>query len=330
MRGLVKAYYDEDADLSVLEDKTMAIIGYGNQGRAQGLNLRDSGLRVIVGNVRDAYWEKAVKEGFQVYSIHEAAELGDILFMLVPDEVQREVYENHVKDGLKEGKALVFAHGYNIHYGFIDPPDYVDVLLVAPRMIGTGVRGLYLKGSGAPAFVGVYRDASGEAWKRTLAIAKAIGATRAGAIESSFAEETEIDHFMEQATWAAIGRILQLSFEVLVEAGYPPEIVALELYGSGEAAEVMQKMAEVGFFKQLSLHSRTSQYAQLTRGPRMITNAMKERMRWVVSEIKNGIFAREWEKEQALGYPVFNKAKEDALKHPINEAEQKIKKLIKR
>ena len=327
---MVKVYYDEDADLSVLEGKTMAIIGYGNQGRAQGLNLRDSGLRVMVGNVRDAYWEKAVKDGFQVYPIHEAVELGDIIFMLVPDEVQSEVYENHIKKGLKEGKALVFAHGYNIHYGFIDPPNYVDVLLVAPRMIGTGVRDLYLKGSGAPAFVGVHHDASGEAWKRVLAIAKAIGATRVGAIGSSFAEETEIDHFMEQATWAAINRILQLSFEVLVETGYLPETVALELYGSGEAAEVMQKMAEVGFFKQLSLHSRTSQYAQLTRGPRIITDAMKKRMRRAIWEIKKGIFAREWEKERALGYPVFNKAKEDALKHPINEAEQRIKKLIRK
>ncbi|HID17440.1 TPA: ketol-acid reductoisomerase [Candidatus Bathyarchaeota archaeon] len=327
---MVKVYYDEDADLSVLKGKTMAIIGYGNQGRAQGLNMRDSGLEVIVGSRKDPSWDRAVEDGFKVYPIREAAELGDAIFMLVPDEAQREVFEKYVRNGLKEGKALVFAHGYNIHYGFISPPSYVDVIMVAPRMIGWGLRELFLKGQGAPAYVAVQQDASGKAKEKALAIAKAIGATRAGAIELSFAEETEIDHFMEQAVWAAIDRILTLSFEVLVEAGYPPEVVSLELYGSGEAAEVMRAMAEMGLFKQMALHSQTSQYGTLSRGPRVIKDDLKRTMRGILEEIKLGVFAREWELEQKLGYPVFNKLKERALKHPINEAEEAVKKLLRK
>jgi len=326
---LVTVYRDGDADLSVLEGRTVAVIGYGNQGRAQALNMRDSGLRVVVGNIRDAYWERAVQDGFEAHSIREAARLGDFVFMLVPDEVQGEVYGGHVEAGLKAGKALVFAHGYNIRYGLIRPPRDVDVLLVAPRMVGVGVRDLYLRGSGAPAFVGVHQDASGEAWKRVLAVAKAIGATRAGAIRSSFAEETEIDHFMEQATWAAIDRIFQLSFEVLVEAGYPPEVVALELYGSGEAAGIMAQMAELGLYRQFDLHSKTSQYGTLTRGPRIIPDEMKEEMRAMLREIREGVFVREWEGDRARGYPVFNRVKEAALNHPINEAEERMRKLVK-
>lgn len=326
---MVTVYRDGDADLSVLEGRTMAVIGYGNQGRAQALNMRDSGLKVVVGNIRDAYWERAVQDGFEAHPIREAARLGDFVFMLVPDEVQGEIYGGHVEAGLEAGKALVFAHGYNIRYGLIRPPRDVDVLLVAPRMVGVGVRDLYLRGSGAPAFVGVHQDASGEAWKRALAVAKAIGATRAGAIRSSFAEETEIDHFMEQATWAAIDRIFQLSFEVLVEEGYPPEVVALELYGSGEAAEIMAQMAELGLYRQFDLHSRTSQYGTLTRGPRIIPDEMRERMRAALREIREGVFVREWEEDRARGYPVFNRVREAALKHPINEAEEGIRKLVK-
>lgn len=328
MRGLVKVYYDGDADLSVLRDETMAIIGYGNQGRAQGLNMRDSGLDVIVGNRRDEYWHRAVGDGFDVYPIDKASDLGDILFVLVPDEVQKAVYEGQLRDKLERGKALIFAHGYNIHYGFIAPPKYVDVLMIAPRMIGVGVRELFVKGSGAPAFIAVHQDASGKAKDRLLAIAKAIGATRVGAIELSFAEETEIDHFMEQAVWAAIMRVIQLSFEVLVEAGYPPEVVALELYGSGEAAEIFEEMARMGFYEQMKLHSRTSQYGTLTRGARITPDGVREIMKKTLEEIKNGVFAREWEMEQVQGYPVFKKLRDRASKHPINEAERRIREMI--
>jgi ketol-acid reductoisomerase len=326
---LVKVYYDEDADLSFLKNKTIAVIGYGNQGKAQSLNMRDSGLNVIIGSIKDLGWSKAVKDGFKVYSIEEAAELGDIIFMLIPDEVQKEVFDKFIKNKLSKGKTLVFAHGYNIHYGFIVPPEDVDVIMVAPRMIGWGLRGLFVKGHGVPAYIAVYQDASGKAKETALAIAKAIGATRAGALELSFAEETEIDHFMEQATWAAIVRILLISFEVLVEAGYPPEVVSLELYGSGEAAEIMKAMAEMGLFKQMSLHSQTSQYGTLSRGSRVIEERVKNVMKKILNEIKLGIFVREWELEQMLGYPVFKKLKEDSFRHPLNKAEEEVRKLIR-
>lgn len=326
---MITVYYEKDADLSILKDKTMAIIGYGNQGRAQALNMRDSGLKVIIGNIEDSYWNKAVADGFEVYPIDRAAELGDLIFMHIPDEFQKTVYENYIRNKLKEGKALVFAHGHNINYGFIAPPKNVDVLLVAPRMLGSGVRSLFVSGTGAPAFVAVHQDATGEAWKRVLAISKAIGATRVGVIASSFAEETEIDQFMEQFLGAAIGRIKELSFEVLVEAGYAPEIVALEMFCSGEAIEEAKHVVKDGFFKSMEFGSRTAQYGMLTRGSRVISDDIKMNMREILQEIRTGVFAREWELEQMMGFPVFKKLKDRAYRHSINRVEEKIKKLVK-
>lgn len=325
---MVRVYFDQDADLSILEDKTVAILGYGNQGRAQSLNIRDSGVEdIIVGSIRDASWERAVKDGFEVYPIDEAAKRGDIILMLIPDEAQPTVFKSQIRGNLDRGDILVFAHGYNIHFGFISPPEFVDVVLVAPRMIGWGLRELYLKGEGAPAYVAVHQDYSGNALDTALALAKAIGATRAGAIESSFAEETEIDLYIEQALWAAITRVMLLSFELLVEEGYSPEVVALELYGSGEASEVMKAMAEIGFYKQISLHSQTSQYGTLSRGPLLVGDEFKEYLKEILEEIRTGRFAREWAVEQTMGYPVFRKLKERALKHPINKAEEDMKRL---
>lgn len=328
---MVRVYFDQDADLSVLKDKTIAVLGYGNQGRAQSLNMRDSGVEeIIVGSIRDASWEMAVKDGFKVYPIDEAAKRGDVILMLIPDEAQPSVFESQVRENLDKGNVLVFAHGYNIHFGFISPPKFVDVVLVAPRMIGWGLRELYLKGEGAPAYVAVHQDYSGSALDKALALARAIGATRAGAIESSFAEETEIDLYMEQALWAAITRVMLLSFELLVEEGYSPEVVALELYGSGEASEVMKAMAEIGFYRQMSLHSQTSQYGTLSRGPMLIGDEFKEYLKEILEEIRIGRFAREWAVERTMGYPVFKKLKERALKHPINEAEEEMKRLTLR
>jgi len=326
---LVTIYHEEDANLTAIKDRIVTFIGYGNQGRAQALNMRDSGVQnILVGSIRDTSWKKAAKDGFEVYPIDEAAKRGDIILLLVPDEVQPQVYQSHIRDNLTKDNVLVFAHGYNINYGFISPPKSVDVVMLAPRMIGWGVRNIFLEGGGAPAYVAVHQDASGKALKTVLALAKAIGATRSGAIQTSFAEETEIDLFIEQALWAIMTRAIILSFETLVEAGYPPEVVALELYGSGEASEVMKAMAEIGFFKQMSLHSHTSQYGTLSRGPWILNDEIREAMKIVLDEIKTGLFAREWGTEQMLGNPVFHKLKERALRHPINDAEDKMKKLI--
>ena len=318
----MKVYRDEHADLTALAGRTVAVIGYGNQGRAQALNLRDSGVSVVVGGIEDDYARRARDDGFTVLPIAEAASSGSILLLLVPDEVQRNVYAESIADRLGSGKTLCFAHGFNLNFALIRPPAEVDVVMVAPRMIGSAVRQRFLDGAGSPAYVGVWQDASGRAWPTALALAKGIGATRAGAIETTFAQETEVDLFLEQATWAAISRALILSFEVLVEEGFDPEMAALELYGSYEAAEVLHAMAEQGFFRQMHLHSHTSQYGTLSRGPRVLPDSMKRTFRRALEEIRSGRFASEWRAEQEAGYPKFRRLWEQAEAHPMNAAEE--------
>jgi len=318
----MKIYRDEDADLRPLLEKIVAVIGYGNQGQAQALNLHDSGVRVIVGSVEDESAERARRDGFTVLPIAEAAGRGDVLLLLIPDELQRQVYHDSIRRQLRPGKTLDFAHGFNIRFGWIKPPPKVDVIMVAPRMIGHSVRQRFLDGAGSPAYLAVEQDGSGHAWETALALAKGIGATRAGAIETTFAQETEIDLFMEQATFAAIDRTLLLSFEVLVEEGFDPEMVALELYGSYEAAEIFAEMARTGFFRQGKLHSQTSQYGTFSRGPVVLPDSFKRVMRRRLADIRSGRFAREWRREQEAGYPNFHRYWEEALAHPINAAEE--------
>lgn len=318
---------ENQASLEPLFGKTLAVIGYGNQGRAQALNMRDSGLTVIVGNRHDTYWENAARDGFRVMSVAEAAKLGDVIFLLVPDEVQKALYEREVEPGLVAGNVLVFAHGYNLYYELITAPPDVDVILVAPRMIGVKLRELFEKGSGAPSYCAVHQDASGRAREIMLAVAQAIGSTRVGSIVGSVALETEIDLFMEQATWAAIIEVLKLTFEVLTEAGFPAEIVCHETWGSREAAEIFQAAAEVGLFGQMALHSQTSQYGQMSRGELVIPDEVRQRFRERLKEIQIGEFAREWEMERLLGYPVFRKLRARALSHPINAAEKKMREM---
>jgi len=318
---------DDQASLEPLEGRSIAVIGYGNQGRAQALNMRDSGLSVVVGNPADEYRERAIGDGFEVLDVPEAAAAGDVVVLLIPDEVQKEVYEQSIAPHLKARDVLVFAHGYNLHYELIEAPPDVDVVMVAPRMIGRAVRELFEDGSGASAYCAVHQDATGKAREMTLAIAKAIGATRVGSILGSVALETEIDLFMEQATWAALMQVLTLTFEVLVEAGFPPEIVAHETWGSGEAAEIFQAMADTGLWKQGGYHSQTSQYGTLSRGPTVITDDLRRRFRERLADIQTGVFAKDWEMERLLGYPVFKKLKAKALSHPINAAEEKMREM---
>ncbi len=325
----MKVYYDSDADINALEGQTVGIIGYGNQGRAQALNMRDSGVNVIIGSISDRSFERAQEDGFPTMPIAEAVNQADIIFLLVPDEVQRNVFENVINPHLRAGQTINFAHGYNIRFGLIHPPADVDVIMIAPRMIGIGVRERFEEGSGAPAFIAVEQDATGQAWAKALALAKAIGATRAGALGLTFAEETEMDLFMEQGVWPVITRVLVLAFEILTRQGFPTEAVIMELYGSGEAAQIFKEMAEVGLYQQMSFHSQTSQYGTLSRGPKMLPDGFRDKMQEALNAIRDGSFAIEWEAEQKAGYPEFRRLKEAGLAHPINEAEKRLQRIVR-
>lgn len=327
---MVTLFYDEDASLVPLAKKTVAILGYGNQGRSQALNLRDSGVAVIVGNVEDDYARQARDDGFSPLSISDAAARGDVLLYLIPDEIQPEVYESSIAAHLDPGDVLCFAHGYNIAFGHIRPPAGVDVVMVAPRMIGAGVRDKFLSGEGFPSFVGVHQDGSGEAKARMLAIARGIGSTRAGCLEMSFLDEATLDLFTEQAFGPAMGAAMRSAIDTLVEAGYPPEAVLLELYMSGEFSYSLNKAAELGLIRQWELHSHTSQYGGMTRSARFADFDLKSRMQEVLEEIRSGSFAREWQAERAAGMPVFRQAKEMLKFLPLVEWEQLTRKAFRK
>jgi len=329
MMAKPKVFYDKDADLTILKDKIIAVIGYGNQGRAQSLNMRDSGLKVIVGNRKDEYYDIAVRDGFEVYSIDRAVKLADVICFLIPDEVQPAVFEKYIRPNLKEGAVLDFASGYTVHFGFIEPPENIDVIMVAPKMIGASVRELYLKGTGCTSLVAVHQDYSGKALDYALALAKAIGSTRSGAILTTFEEEAVTDLFGEQVLAGGQLFLLRFVFDLLVSAGYNPYVVLLELYMSGEAAEEAKKIVRMGLFKQLSLHSPTSQYGQLTRGPRMINKQAQETLREILDEIVDGRFAKEWELEKKAGYVRMRILKRKALEHPLNRFEEELRKMVK-
>lgn len=325
---MTKTYCDRDADLGVLAGSTVAIVGYGNQGRAQSLNLRDSGVRVLVGSIRDESWEAARQDGFETVTPAEAAERAEVLLLLVPDEVQRDVYEQQLALRLRPGQALSFAHGYNIRYKLIEPPPFVDVIMVAPRMIGVNVRNAFLAGGGAPAYIAVAQDATGRALARALALAKGIGATRAGVIECTFEQETDLDLFTEQALWPLVMKSFLMAYDFLAANGFPPQMVALELYGSGEASEIFRQMARAGFFRQMTFHSHTSQYGTLTRQERLEPGFFRAFMEAALEEIRDGRFAREWAAEQQRGYPVFERAKSKAFSHPINRTEDELRAML--
>jgi ketol-acid reductoisomerase len=326
---MVNIYHEKDADLSILKNEVVAVIGYGNQGRSQALNMRDSGLKVIVGNIKDRSFNQSMEDGFETYLIPEAVKKASIVLILLPDEVQPYVYKDSIEPNLDKGDAIVFAHGYNIHYGFLKPREDIDVLMVAPRMVGKFVRELYESGSGAPVFFYAHSDATGRAKDRVLALCKAIGATRVGAMEITVAEETELDHFSEHFIAPVISRALILSYEVLTELGYTPEAVLLETYMSGELGEVASSLAKDGLVTQLPFHSRTSQYGQLIYADVVMPDEYKNLIRDIVKEIQTAEFARDWKLEQLLGYPKFNKLLKQAFEHPINQAEKKLREQVR-
>jgi len=325
----VKVYYDEDADISILKNETVAIVGYGNQGRSQALNMRDSGLRVVVGNIKDSYYDQAAKDGFNVQSISDAAKQGTIICMMIPDEAQRIVYESEIQAHLAGGKMLVFISGYSIHYGFITPPKEVDIVDLFPLTFGASVRERFVNKQSMGAFMAIGQDATGKAKERSLALAKAIGFTRGGTIETTFAHEIEINLCLEHIIYPAIRRIFILAFETMVEAGYPPELVSLAMYMSNEPSEVFATFTQLGFFEALSLWSTTAQYGTMTREPRIIKDDIKNVMKEHLREIQTGVFAREWALEMSVGYPVFNKLRKQGLVHPMNDVEKRVRRLIR-
>jgi ketol-acid reductoisomerase len=317
--------HDSDADLSHLAGSRIAVIGYGNQGRAQALNLRDSGLEVIIGNIADAYAGYARADGFAVHTIPEAVAQADVVMLLVPDEIMPALFDAEIAPHLKPGAAVDLASGYTVAFGQLAPPPTVDLILLAPRMIGAGVRDLYLAGQGFPAFFGVAQDASGSARDLVLALAKGIGATRMGVVEVTFAQEAELDLFTEQCFGPAFGAVLTASINLLIDAGYPPEAVLLELYMSGEFAYTLGKIAEMGLVEQAVLHSGTSQYGSMSRGMRFQLPELRAKLQEGLAEIRSGAFAREWAEEQAEGSPTLELLKEQARATPLHALEQQLR-----
>jgi len=323
-----KVYYDKDANLDVLKGKKIAIIGYGSQGHAQAQNLRDSGLDVIVADLKGtANYEKAIEDGFKPVTAAEAASQADLIQMLVEDEVQPTVYANEVEPNLKAGNTLVFSHGFNIHFGQIVPPKDVDVIMVAPKGPGHLVRRIYTEGAGVPALIAVYQDAGGKAKETALAYAKGIGATRVGVLETTFEEETETDLFGEQAVLCGgCTALVQAGFETLVEAGYQPEIAYFECLH--ELKLIVDLMYEGGMSYMRYSISNTAEYGDYTRGPRVINDDVKEEMRCILDEIRSGEFAREWILENKAGRPVLNAARRHSGQTRIEEVGKRLREMM--
>ncbi|MFZ0010384.1 MAG: ketol-acid reductoisomerase [Halobacteriota archaeon] len=324
---MVQIFYNEDADLKHLSDKKIAIIGYGSQGHAQAQNLKDSGLDVLIGLRKGRSWDQALKDGFDVLSVAEAANRGDIVQLLLPDERQAAVYKAEIEPQLQEGNVLSFSHGFNIHYNQIVPPAYVDVVMVAPKGPGHLVRRIYTQGEGVPALVAVYQDYTGNAFQTALAYAKGIGATRAGVLETSFKEETETDLFGEQAVLCGgTTALIKAGFETLVEAGYKPEIAYFECLH--ELKLIVDLIHEGGLSWMRHSISDTAEYGDLTRGERIITHATRDAMRGLLKDIQTGEFAREWILENQANRPVFNALTQREREHPIETVGAKLRAMM--
>lgn len=316
---MAKIYYDKDADFNAIKDKTIAIIGYGIQGRGQALNLRDSGLNVIVGQREGGpNYQKAIDDGFKPVSADVAAEKGDIIQILTQDHLQAEVYEKSVKPHLKDGKAIVFSHGFNIHFGQIKPPDNIDVWMIAPKGPGSLVRRQYEEGKGVPCLVAIHQDASGHALQDALAYAKGLGGTRAGVFETTFKEETETDLFGEQAVLCGgTSALIKAGYETLVEAGYSPEMAYFECLH--ELKLIVDLIYEGGIVGMRERVSDTAEYGDCSRGPRIINESTKKEMKKILKEIQGGEFAKEWINENKAGRPNFTKMREAGKNHEIEK-----------
>jgi len=325
---VAEMFYDDDADLALIQGKNVAVIGYGSQGHAHALSLRDSGVDVRVGLQEGSRSRaKAEAEGLRVVTPAEAVEEADLVVILAPDQVQRDLYRDEIAPHLAPGDTLVFGHGFNIRFGFIEPPEGVDVFMVAPKGPGHLVRREYVDGRGVPVLVAVEKDESGKAWDLALSYAKAIGGLRAGGIRTTFAEETETDLFGEQAVLCGgASQLVMYGFETLIEAGYQPEVAYFECLH--ELKLIVDLMYEGGIAKQRWSVSDTAEYGDYVSGPRVITPEVKANMQTILAEIKDGTFARRFIDDQDAGGPEFRELRSKAESHPIEQTGRELRKLM--
>ncbi len=326
---MAKVYYDKDCNLKLLDAKVVGILGGGgNQGHAHSQNLRDSGCNVIVAELKGTpAWKAAEAAGFKVMDAAEVSKAADIIMVLIPDPIQKAVYQQAIAPSMKKGKTLMFAHGFNIHYGQIVPPPDVDVSMIAPKAPGAMVRQLYTEGRGTPAIMAVHQDASGKATQNALAYAKALGVSRAGIIETTFAEETETDLFGEQAVLCGgVTSLIKTGWETLVEAGYQPEIAYFEVLH--ELKLIIDLIYTGGIAHMRRSVSETARYGDITRGPRVIDDMVREEMEVILSEIQDGSFAKEWILENQAGRPVFNALMRMESEHPIEAVGAELRKMM--
>ncbi|MWB98265.1 ketol-acid reductoisomerase [Agromyces seonyuensis] len=325
---MAEMYYDQDADLSIIQSKKVAVVGYGSQGHAHAQNLRDSGVEVVIGLKEGSKSApKAAEAGFEVLSVADAAAWADVVVILAPDQFQRHIYAESVKDNLKEGDTLVFGHGFNIRFGYIEAPAGVDVVLVAPKAPGHTVRREFVAGRGIPDIIAVEQDASGTAWDLAKSYAKAIGGTRAGVIKTTFTEETETDLFGEQAVLCGgVSQLVQYGFETLTEAGYQPEIAYFEVLH--ELKLIVDLMWEGGIAKQRWSVSDTAEYGDYVSGPRVIDPSVKEHMQEVLGDIQSGAFATRFIADQDAGAPEFLALRAKGEQHPIEVTGRELRKLF--
>ena len=322
---MARIFHDADAPLTPLQGNRIAVVGYGNQGRAWALNLRDSGLDVIVGTVADSSRAQAERDGFPASEVSDAVRDADAVCLLIPDEVMGEAVADRIGPALKPGSAVCFASGYAIAFGEVDLPESVDVVLVAPRMIGVGVRDCYLDGSGFVSFVGVERDATGNAWPWALGIARGIGATKRGSVEMTFMQEALIDLFVEQGIAPALQKVWRDAALVLLEAGIPLEAILVEFFLSGEIERTYRAMREMGPTRQWQLHSQTSQYGTMSRADRFNDLDTTSKMRAAIEEIRSGVFAKEWAAERAAGYPRMKALREAEGRDALMDLEDDVR-----
>jgi len=325
---MAKIYYDKDADLKFLKDKIVGIIGYGSQGRAHALNLRDSGLNVSVSEIEGTKnYEKAKNDGFDPISADQLTSQADVIMILVQDNVQPYVYEKQIAPNLKKGKYIGFAHGFSIHYSQIIPPEDVNVFMVAPKGPGDLVRDQFTKGQGVPCLVAVYQNPTGDTLNVALAYAKGLGGTRCGVVETTFKEETETDLFGEQVILCGgVTSLIKAAFETLVEAGYQPEVAYYET--CHELKLIVDLIIERGIQGMRKVISDTAEYGDMTRGPRVINESVRDEMKKILKEIQTGEFAREWILENRVGRPVFNALSRQAEEHLIEKVGKKMREMM--
>lgn len=325
---MVNIYYDRDADLSALMNKRIAVIGYGSQGHAHALNLRDSGMNVCVGLRRmGSSWEKAEKAGVAVKTVPDASEWADVIMILVPDQNQKKVYDEHIAPHLKGDNTLAFAHGFNIHYKQIVPPDNVNVMMIAPKSPGHLLRRTYLEGNGVPCLIAVHQDPSQNTKEVALAWAKGIGGTKAGAMETTFKDETETDLFGEQAVLCGgSAELIKAGFDTLVEAGYPPELAYFECMH--EMKLIVDLYYEGGLSRMNYSVSDTAEYGGMTRGGRIITQETRNEMKKILTDVRNGKFADEWIEENNNEQPLLKRLREENQDHPIEKVGSRLREMM--